>query len=59
MTTKKGPQGQALLTSLSELTTLPSLLSHHIKVIGGGALGKMIDENLEGLDILQMVLPKG
>ncbi|QED55404.1 RNA-dependent RNA polymerase [Heterobasidion mitovirus 2] len=57
--TKKGPQGQALLTSLSELTLLSPELLQYIKVIGGKSLSNLIDENLEGLDILERIKPKG
>jgi len=56
--TKKGPQGQALLASLSELTLLPPTLVEYIKLLGGNSLGKMIDENLEALDILEFIKPK-
>lgn len=58
MTAKKGPMGPALLTSLSELTFLPLELISYIKLLGGTKLGKMIDENLEGLDILEFVTLK-
>jgi len=57
MSTKRGPQGQAILTSLSELTLLPLQLVSYIKILGGSKLGNMIDENLEGLDILEAVRP--
>lgn len=56
--TKKGPQGQALLSSLSELTLLPPKLLENISLIGGQSLRKLIDENLEGLDVLEMIKPK-
>lgn len=53
MSTKRGPQGQAILSSLSELTLLPQELINDISLLGGNKLGNMIKENLEGLDILQ------
>jgi len=55
MSTKKGPQGQAILTSLSELTLLPHELIKNITLLGGDKLGNMIKENLEPLDIIQAV----
>jgi hypothetical protein len=58
-TTKRGPIGQALLSSLSELTLLPSTLVDNIKLLGGNSLSNMIDENIEGLDILEVIKPKG
>lgn len=57
MSTKKGPQGQAILMSLSELTLLPHDLIYYIGLIGGHKLSNMIKENLEGLDIVQAVNP--
>jgi hypothetical protein len=59
ISTKKGPQGQALLASLSELTLLSSEQVDYIKLLGGESLSKMIDENLEGLDILEMIKSPG
>jgi len=53
MSTKRGPQGQAILTSLSELTLLPHQLINDIVLLGGNKLGVTIKENIEGLDILQ------
>jgi hypothetical protein len=55
ISTKKGPQGQALLTSLSELTLLTPKQEEYIKLLGGQSLSKMISENKEGLDILEMI----
>jgi hypothetical protein len=52
MSTKKGPQGQAILTSLSELTLLSSQLIEDINLLGGSKLSTQIRENLESLDIL-------
>jgi hypothetical protein len=57
--TKRGPQGQALLSSLSELTDFPQELLSCIKEIGGEALSRMIEANTEGLDILEAVKPRG
>lgn len=57
MSTKRGPQGQAILTSLSELTLLPHELINKIILLGGNKLGKLMTENLEGLDILQFTAP--
>jgi hypothetical protein len=56
--TKSGPIGQALLSSLSELTLLPSKLLANIKLIGGNSLSNLIDENNEALDILEFIRPK-
>jgi len=58
MTTKRGPQGQALLSSLTELTLLPPELTSDIKKLGGQSLSNLIDENCEGLDILESIKPK-
>lgn len=57
MTSKKGPAGPAILSSLSELTFLPHQLISNIKELGGQKLCKMIDENIERLDILDFVAP--
>lgn len=57
ISTKKGPQGQALLISLSELTLLTSHQVANIKLLGGLSLGKMMDENLMSLDILELIKP--
>lgn len=54
---KKGPQGQALLSSMSELTLLPRELLNDIISIGGSKLGEAIESNLEGLDVLEFVRP--
>lgn len=51
--------GQAILTSLSELTFLPHQLRDDIILLGGRKLGDMINENTEGLDILEAVRPQG
>jgi len=59
MTTKKGPQGQALLTSLNELTLLPRFLRTSIEVLGGRSLSEFIESNVEALDILEAIKPKG
>lgn len=59
MSTKRGPQGQAILSSLSELTLLPQELLENILLIGGPSLSKLIEENTEGLDVLEAVAPKG
>jgi hypothetical protein len=52
MSTKRGPQGQAILSSLSELTLLPQQLIKDISLLGGSKLGNTIKENIEPLDIL-------
>jgi len=57
MSTKRGPQGQSILLSLSELTLLPSKLINEIILLGGSKLGIMIKELTEGLDILEYVRP--
>nr|UJQ92539.1 MAG: putative RNA-dependent RNA polymerase [Mitoviridae sp.] len=43
MSTKKGPIGQAILTSVTELTHLPLQLLADIKLIGGERLSSVID----------------
>jgi len=43
MSTKSGPLGQAILTSVTELTILPQQLLENIRVLGGDTLGKIID----------------
>jgi len=55
VTTKRGPQGQALLTSLSELTILPHDLIQDINELGGKALSNKIEMMTEGLDILEAI----
>lgn len=52
LTTKKGPGGQAILTSISEVTNLSSKLIVDIKLLGGGLLAEQIDCLLDRLDIL-------
>jgi hypothetical protein len=59
ISTKKGPQGQALLTSLSELTLLSPQQVEDINLLGGRSLSNLISENLEALDILEFIKPKG
>lgn len=59
MSTKRGPQGQAILTSLSELTLLSQQLIDDIKLLGGNKLGTSIKENTEGLDILLATVTPG
>lgn len=56
--TKSGPSGQALLTSLHELTLLPSQLIADIQLLGGESLSTHIEECTEGLDILEYIKPK-
>lgn len=56
MSTKTGPIGQALMSSISELTLLPQTkLIEFIYLLGGKALRKMIEENIESLDILEYI----
>jgi len=54
MSTKRGPQGQAILTSLTETTLLPQQLIEDINLLGGSSLATLIRENLEALDILEI-----
>jgi hypothetical protein len=42
MSTKSGPLGQAILTSVTELTLLPQILIDNIRLVGGPKLGKVI-----------------
>lgn len=58
MSTKSGPIGQALMSSLSELALIPQNLLDNIKLIGGSALAKMMEENMEGLDVLEFISGK-
>lgn len=44
MTVKKGPQGQALLTCLTELTLLPQELRESIELLGGDNLKNVISK---------------
>nr|UJQ92528.1 MAG: putative RNA-dependent RNA polymerase [Mitoviridae sp.] len=48
MSTKSGPLGQAILTSVTELTLLPADLVNNIKVLGGDSLGRVIDALMVG-----------
>jgi hypothetical protein len=43
MSTKSGPLGQAILTSVTELTLLPQELLASIRVVGGAKLSRVID----------------
>jgi len=58
MSTKSGPIGQALMSSLSELALIPQNLLDNIKLIGGSALAKTMEENMEGLDVLEFISGK-
>lgn len=53
MSTKKGPVGQAIVSSVSELTFLPQELITDIKLLGGEKLGNDITNLTDKLDILQ------
>lgn len=53
MTTKRGPLGQALLTSITEVTLLTPQLIQNIIVLGGSKLASMIEALTDRLDILQ------
>lgn len=48
MSTKSGPLGQAILTSVSELTLLPLELVDNIRLLAGGDLGKKISALMAG-----------
>lgn len=48
MSTKSGPLGQAILTSVTELTLLPQQLLDNIRVLGGDKLGRVIDALMAG-----------
>lgn len=47
MSTKSGPQGQALLMSLTELALLPQELIADIKLLGGTKLSSILDRLVE------------
>lgn len=53
LSTKKGPGGQAILTSISEVTNLSSQLIADIKLLGGELLAEQIYSLTDRLDILQ------
>lgn len=44
MSVKRGPQGQALLTSLTELTLMPQELKDNIILLGGYNLKEVISK---------------
>lgn len=46
MSTKSGPNGQSLTSSVTDLTFLPQELISSIKILGGVKLGRVIDELL-------------
>jgi hypothetical protein len=46
MSTKRGPQGQALLTCLTELTLLPQELRDSIELLGGSRLKSVLNKLL-------------
>jgi hypothetical protein len=48
MSTKSGPLGQAILTSVSELTLLPLELIDKIQLLAGGSLGEKISALMVG-----------
>nr|UJQ92439.1 MAG: putative RNA-dependent RNA polymerase [Mitoviridae sp.] len=52
MSTKRGPAGQALLTSISEVNLLPRQLLDDIILIGGSKLAKLLEGLTDRLDIL-------
>jgi len=53
MSTKRGPVGQAIASSISELTFLPRKLIDDIILLGGEKLGHDIENLTDRLDILQ------
>jgi hypothetical protein len=53
MSTKRGPLGQAILTSMTEVTLLTPQLLGYIFLLGGGRLAKLLSELMDKLDILQ------
>lgn len=53
MTTKRGPLGQALLTSITEVTLLTPELITNIELLGGSKLAKILEALTDRLDILQ------
>jgi hypothetical protein len=58
MSTKSGPNGQAILTAMVDLLALPSTLLEDIKLLGGKLLQDNIDESLaefhNGLNLAQI-----
>nr|ALD89125.1 RNA-dependent RNA polymerase [Rhizoctonia solani mitovirus 6] len=52
MSTKRGPLGQAILTSVNEVTLLPQQLIVNIITLGGSELATTIERLSEPLDIL-------
>lgn len=57
MTSKAGPNGQALWTSLSDLYCLPESLLVAIKAVGGDEVSSHIDTLLQLKPVLRTVLP--
>jgi hypothetical protein len=53
MSTKRGPLGQALLTSITEVTLLTPELVSDIMTLGGSKLASMLEALTDRLDILQ------
>jgi len=52
LTTKRGPAGQALLTSITEVTLLPQQLKDDIILLGGSGLANVLEALTDRLDIL-------
>lgn len=52
LSTKRGPAGQAILTSISEVTLLPQSLITDISLLGGNKLSEEIASLTDRLDIL-------
>lgn len=52
MSTKKGPVGQAIMSSITELTFIPQSLVNDIILLGGVKLGADIESLTDRLDIL-------
>jgi hypothetical protein len=52
MSTKKGPVGQAIMSSISELTFLPRSLIDDISLLGGSELSSNMESLTDRLDIL-------
>lgn len=61
MTTKSGPNGQALWTSLIDLESLPETLVKDLKILGGKNFTEKINilKKASELQILPGILPKG
>jgi len=56
-TSKSGPNGHALWTSLADLYMIPPEMMDHIRIVGGPKLSMYMDNLLKAVSFLSLLLP--